>query len=154
MSPFKKAISDILLVSTYSHSWGAEEVARRSKLPTSVVQQSITYGVVDLEDFVDICRVLGLDSGAVQAEACGRSHMPWHDASETPPTDQWVEIDIKHVTLVAHYLADGDRWQIGADETLPAADVVRWRQISKNVGALLVDVADLNPQAQRQALAS
>jgi len=162
MNKLRKNISDLIVSTLLAYEdYSSQQLAKDAGLPHGIICRAITHGIVELSDFVDICRGLDLDAAAVLAEAVNHVSVSsitrteeeeeeeepepltpsdwadhdaaanWHDITDADiplPTNRYVEIDISHCTLIAHYLADGNHWQIGADATIPHAKVTRWRE--------------------------
>jgi len=79
MHYIRKNISDLILSTLMASDLsGPHQLARDTGLPQGVVDKSITHGLVELADWVAICRALGLDAGAALTEAAN------HRSSDTP----------------------------------------------------------------------
>jgi len=143
MNKLRKNISDLIVSTLYAYDdYSSQQLAVDAGLPHGIICRAITHGIVELSDFVDICRGLDLDAAAVLVEAvnhigsapvaCPLADAPeWQDPTEggTIPVGPWLQICIPYlsVNLFANYLPDGDRFQIGLDNTIPRDEVTLWR---------------------------
>jgi hypothetical protein len=148
MNQLNKNVANILLHSAIQHS-GIMALSADSGLPVETVHRALLFGTVDVANFVTLTRCLGLDAGAVLAEASAASQHnfsheveqnPWIDASDSAepiPTDKYMEIQLIRERgvfnpspdrYIARYIADGDRWMTGYDNTIAHSLVARWRE--------------------------
>ena len=74
MNKLRKNISDQIVSTLLAYEdYSSQQLAEEAGLPHAIICQAITHGIVELSDWVDICRTLDLDAPAALAEATNQT---------------------------------------------------------------------------------
>jgi len=102
MNKLRKNISDQIVSTLLAYEdYSSQQLAEEAGLPHAIICQAITHGIVELSDFVDICRGLDLDAAAVLAEAV--NHIGSALGAPAEPTlaspEQLISMDDTHMDI-------------------------------------------------------